>query len=279
VSIAASASERGAERVRSRGSQLAERIGKARAEGRAALIAYLPVGYPDVQTSIAAMVAAVDGGADVVEIGVPYSDPGMDGPVIQEAVDVAVRAGVGMSDVLRAVTEVANAGAVPVVMSYWNPIERYGVQRFAADLAAAGGAGAITPDLIPDEAAAWLAASAEHDLDRVFLVAPSSTDARLRSTTAACRGFVYAASTMGVTGTRATVGDAAEELVARTRAAAPDLAVCVGLGVSNGAQAAEVAAFADGVIVGSAYVREMLQGRGADGVRALSADLAQGVRS
>ncbi|MCW2742220.1 MAG: trpA [Blastococcus sp.] len=286
--IAASASERGAERDRSRGvSPLGERIGKAKAEGRAALIGYLPVGYPDVPRSIEAMVALVEGGArsggvggaDIVEIGVPYSDPGMDGPVIQQAVDVAVRAGVGMRDVLRAVEAVAAAGAVPVVMSYWNPIERYGVERFASDLAAAGGAGAITPDLIPDEAADWLSASEKHDLDRVFLVAPSSTDLRLASTTAACRGFVYAASTMGVTGTRATVGDAAERLVARTRRVAPDLAVCVGLGVSNGRQAAEVASFADGVIVGSAYVRELLDGRGADGVRALSEDLAKGVRS
>lgn len=260
-------------------SQLADRIGKARAEGRAALVAYLPVGHPDVDTSIAAMRAAVEGGADIVEIGVPYSDPGIDGPVIQQAVDVAVRAGVGIRDVLRAVSAVAEAGAVPVVMSYWNPIERYGVERFAADLAAAGGAGAITPDLIPDEAAGWIAAAEQHDLDRVFLVAPSSTDARLRSTTAACRGFVYAASTMGVTGARATVSDAAATLVARTRAVAPDLAVCVGLGVSDGRQAAQVASFADGVIVGTAYVREMLEGRGADGVRALSEELAQGVRS
>ena len=263
-------------------SALQRRIAAARAEGRAALIAYLPVGYPDVEASIAAMVAAVEGGADVLEIGVPYSDPGMDGPVIQRAVDPAVRAGVGMRDVLRAVEEVATAGAVPVVMSYWNPVERYGVDRFAADLAAAGGAGAITPDLVPDEAAAWLAASDTAGLDRVFLVAPSSSDARLRSTVAACRGFVYAASTMGVTGTRATVGDAAEKLVARTREAiaevGTDLPVCVGLGVSDGEQAAEVAGFADGVIVGSAYVREMLDGDGADGVRRLSADLARGVR-
>jgi tryptophan synthase alpha chain len=262
-----------------RGSQLAGCIAAAKGHDRSALIAYLPVGYPDVDASIAAMIAAVEGGADVVEVGVPYSDPGMDGPVIQQAVDAAVRAGVGMRDVLRAVEAVADAGAVAVVMSYWNPIERYGVERFARDLAAAGGAGAITPDLIPDEAGEWLAASDRTGLDRVFLVAPSSTDARLLSTTAACRGFVYAASTMGVTGTRATVGEAAEQLVARTRRAAPELAVCVGLGVSNGAQAAEVASFADGVIVGSAYVREMLEGRGADGVRALSEDLAQGVRA
>jgi tryptophan synthase alpha chain len=260
-------------------SKLGAVIEAAKAEGRAALIAYVPVGYPTVEDSIAAMVAAVEAGADAVEVGVPYSDPGIDGPVIQEAVDVAVRAGVGMRDVLRAVEAVAAAGAAPVVMSYWNPIERYGVDRFATDLAAAGGAGAITPDLIPEEAGDWIAAAERADLDRVFLVAPSSTDARLASTTAACRGFVYAASTMGVTGTRATVGDAAEKLVARTRAVAPDLAICVGLGVSDGAQAAEVAAFADGVIVGSAYVRELLDGRGADGVRALTEDLARGVRA
>src|SRR3954454_20968684 len=247
-------------------SALAKTLAGAKTEDRAALIAYVPVGYPSVEGSIAAMVAAVEGGADIVEVGVPYSDPGMDGPVIQQAVDVAVRAGVGLPDVLRAVEAVAAAGAVPVVMSYWNPIERYGVDRFADDLAAAGGAGAITPDLIPDEAGPWLAATDRTGLDRVFLVAPSSTDARLAATVAARRGFVYAASTMGVTGTRATVGATAGELVARTRLVAGDLPVCVGLGVSDGDQAAEVAGFADGVIVGSAYVRRMLDGRGPEGV-------------
>src|SRR4051794_24117745 len=258
-------------------SRLRTAIRAANDDDRAALVAYVPVGYPSVPGSIAAMTAAVRGGADVVEIGVPYSDPGMDGPVIQEAVDVAVRAGVGMREVLRAVAAVAAAGAVPVVMSYWNPIERYGVDRFADDLAAAGGAGAITPDLIPDEAGPWLAATDRTGLDRVFLVAPSSTDVRLAATAAASRGFVYAASTMGVTGTRATVGDAAERLVARTRSVS-DVAVCVGLGVSTGDQAAEVAGFADGVIVGSAYVRVLLDGRGATGVRELSEELAAGVR-
>ncbi len=259
-------------------SALHQRISAANAEGRAALVAYLPVGYPDVDTSIEAMVAAVEGGADVVEVGVPYSDPGMEGPVIQAAMDVAVRAGHGLPHVLPAVTAVAAAGAVPVVMSYWNPIERYGVDRFADDLAAAGGAGVITPDLIPDEAGPWLSATDRTGLDRVFLVAPSSTDARLAATVAASRGFVYAASTMGVTGTRAAVGATAGELVARTRLVSGDLPVCVGLGVSNGDQAAEVASFADGVIVGSAYVQRMLDGRGAAGVRELSVELAAGVR-
>jgi tryptophan synthase alpha chain len=259
---------------------LTNALATARAENRAALIGYLPVGYPSVDVSIEAMVAMADGGADVIEVGVPYSDPGMDGPVIQQAVDPAVRAGVNIADALRAVQAVADAGAAAVIMSYWNPIDHYGVSRFAADLAEAGGSGTITPDLIPEEATAWIKACDEQELDRIFLVAPSSTDARIASTIDACRGFVYAASTMGVTGTRATVGDAAQRLVSRVRAAG-DLAVCVGLGVSDGDQAAEVASFADGVIVGSAFVRRLLDSpgpAGVDAVRELSRELSAGVR-
>jgi len=263
------------------GSQLASVLAKCAAENRAALIGYLPVGYPDVPTSIEAMRAMVAGGCDIIEVGVPYSDPGMDGPTIQRAVDPAVRAGVGLTDALAAVRGVVDAGAAAVIMSYWNPVVRYGISRFAADLAAAGGAGAITPDLIPDEAAEWIDAAAQHDLDRVFLVAPSSSDERIVSTAAASRGFVYAASTMGVTGVRAAVSDTATTLVSRFRALAPSIAVCVGLGVSNAAQAAEVAAFADGVIVGSAFVRCLLDSPDEAGVRAtgeLASELARGTR-
>jgi tryptophan synthase alpha chain len=262
-------------------SALADRLSGAKSENRSALIGYLPVGYPDVPISIQAMQAMVAGGADVIEVGVPYSDPGMDGPAIQAAVDPAVRAGVRMADVLSAVAAVHDAGATAVVMSYWNPIEKYGVSRFAADVAAAGGAGAITPDLIPDEAGEWLEASDKHDLDRVFLVAPSSTDDRVMSTAKASRGFVYAASTMGVTGVRSAVSGTATKLVSRVRTLAPGIAVCVGLGVSNADQAAEVAAFADGVIVGSAFVKCLLESPDAAGVVAagrLAADLAEGVR-
>jgi tryptophan synthase alpha chain len=256
---------------------------RARAEERAALVGYLPAGFPDVDGGIEALKAMVEAGCDVIEVGLPYSDPVMDGPTIQTAAQQALDGGVRTRDVLQTVEAVAATGTPTLVMTYWNPVERYGVDRFAADLAAAGGAGAITPDLIPDEAQEWLAASQQRDLDRVFLVAPSSTEARLRSTTAACRGFVYAASTMGVTGTRATVSDAAETLVRRTRAVAGDLPVCVGLGVSDAAQAAEVAAFADGVIVGSAFVRAVLDAgderAAADAVTRLAAELAQGVRA
>lgn len=257
-------------------------LAAARAEGRAALIGYLPVGFPDVGTSVAAMVAMVEAGVDVVEVGVPYSDPLMDGPLIQAATEAALRAGARPRDAVAAAGEVARTGAPALVMTYWNLVDRYGVEAFAHDLAAAGGAGVITPDLIPDEAREWVAASDRHGLDRVFLVAPSSTDERLVSTTRACRGFVYAASTMGVTGTRSSVGAAAQVLVERTRAVT-DEPVCVGLGVSDGAQAAQVAAFADGVIVGSALVRALADAatpaQGVDAVRRLAAELAQGVRS
>jgi tryptophan synthase alpha chain len=255
---------------------------RTREDGRAALVGYLPVGYPDVDTSIAAMQAMVEGGVDIVEVGVPYSDPLMDGPVIQRAGEVALAGGTRTRDVFRAVQGVVDAGAPALVMTYWNPVERFGVTPFAAALAAAGGAGLITPDLIPDEASVWLEAAAEHDLDRVFLIAPSSTPERLASTTRACRGFVYAASTMGVTGERSAVGDAAQVLVRRAREVT-DLPVCVGLGVSSGAQAAQVAAFADGVIVGSALVRCLADASspeaGVAAVRALSEELAAGVHS
>ncbi len=247
-----------------------------RAEGRAALIGYLPVGYPSVDESVAAMVAMVEAGVDAVEVGVPYTDPGMDGPVIQVAVDAALRVGSRVKDVFTAVQAVADAGAVAVTMGYWNPVEKYGPARWAADLKAAGGAGCITPDLIPEEAAPWIEAAREQDLDPIFLVAPSSTDERLAVVGRTNRGFVYATAVMGVTGARSAVGSRAQELVARMRAQT-DLPVCVGLGVSNGDQAAEVAAFADGVIVGSALVAALRDG-GVEAVRTLAADLADGVR-
>jgi tryptophan synthase alpha chain len=260
-----------------------EAFEKARAEGRAALVGYLPAGFPDVDGGIAALRAMVDAGCDVVEVGLPYSDPVMDGPTIQAAAQQALERGVRTADVLRTVEAVAETGAKVVVMTYWNPVERYGVERFAADLASAGGSGLITPDLVPDEADEWIAAADAHDLDKVFLVAPSSTDRRLQATVDACRGFVYATAVMGVTGARESTSALAGPLVARTRALT-DLPIGVGLGVSDGRQAAEVAGFADGVIVGSALVRCLLDAgsdleAGLTEMRRLVAGLAQGVRS
>ena len=256
--------------------RLAPLFETCRAEHRAALIGYLPVGYPTVDGSRALFGAMLDGGCDLVEVGVPYSDPVLDGPTIQAAADAALRGGVRLRDVFSVVESVAAAGGRAVVMTYWNPVHRYGVNAFARDLAAAGGLGVITPDLIPDEAQGWLAAAQAHDLDRIFLVAPSSTDQRIADTVAATRGFLYASSVMGVTGARDAVSSAASELVGRARKYTQELPVGVGLGVRNGAQAAEVAAFADGVIVGSAFVTAVEQGE--SGVRALANDLATGVR-
>jgi tryptophan synthase alpha chain len=260
---------------------VSDMFARCKAEGRAALVGYLPACFPTPERGVKALRALVDGGVDLVELGLPYSDPVLEGPTIAQSHDIALRAGSTTAHVLRTAEAVAATGVPVVVMTYWNPVERYGVDRFAADLANAGGCGLITPDLLPDEAEPWLAASDAHGLDRVFLVAPSSTDERIALTTRFCRGFVYAASVMGVTGTRANTSAHAPKLVARTRAHT-ELPIGVGLGVSNADQAAEIAGYADAVIVGSAFVRRVLDARAIDdeaaGVRALAADLAAGVR-
>jgi tryptophan synthase alpha chain len=264
----------------------ADRLGaafeQAAAQDRAALIGYLPAGFPSVDGAIEAALAIAAAGADVIEIGLPYSDPLMDGPVIQEAVHQALLGGIKVADVLRTVSAVAAAGVPTLIMTYWNPVDQHGVKRFAAELAQAGGSGLITPDLTPEEAGPWLTAAAEHGLDPVFLVAPSSSDERIELITSVCGGFVYAASLMGITGAREAVSSQAAGLVTRVREHTK-LPVAVGLGVSNGAQAAQVAGFADGVIVGSAFVQRLLSAdshsAGLAAVRELAAQLADGVRS
>ena len=254
---------------------------KAAAQNRAALVGYLPAGFPTVAGAIAAVTAMAEAGADIVEIGLPYSDPLIDGPVIQEATNRALAGGTRVTDVLRTVQAVASAGVPVLVMTYWNPVDHYGVPAFARDLAAAGGSGLITPDLTPEEAGPWLEAAAARDLDPVFLVAPSSSQERIKLITSACGGFVYAASLMGTTGTRDAVGGQAAGLVRRVRECT-SLPVAVGLGVRDRSQAGEVAGFADGVIVGSAFVRRLLDApdpdAGVAAVRDLAADLAIGVR-
>jgi len=261
-------------------SSTARHLDALAAQGRPALVAYLPVGFPSVPGSVDAVRTAIDAGADIIELGVPYTDPVMDGPVIQRAVDLALRRGARVRDSLAVVEQVAGLGAPVLVMTYWNVVLRYGVDAYARDLAAAGGAGLVTADLIPDEADEWIAASDTHGLDRVFLVAPSCTGERLALVARSSRGFVYAASTMGVTGVRASVGAHAEQLVADTRAAGARH-VCVGLGVSTGEQAAQVGAYADGVIVGSALVRALADApdvtSGLDALAQVTARLAAGV--
>ncbi|GII90370.1 tryptophan synthase subunit alpha [Sinosporangium siamense] len=261
---------------------LASVFEKARAENRAALVGYLPAGFPTKEGAIAAATAMVEAGCDVIEIGLPYSDPLMDGPTIQDAVHRSLLNGTRIADVMHTVEGVAKTGAATLVMTYWNPVYIYGAERFARDLASAGGVGTITPDLIPEEAGPWCAASAAAGIDTVFLVAPSSPDERIASVVECCTGFLYAASLMGITGARESVGSAAEGLVKRSRAHT-SIPVCVGLGVGTGAQAAEVAAYADGVIVGSAFIRRLLdapdEATGLAAVRELATELAAGVRS
>jgi tryptophan synthase alpha chain len=261
---------------------IADVFARAKAEHRSVLIGCMPAGFPTVDDSIASMIAMHEAGCDVIEVELPYSDPVMDGPVIQKASDIALAAGVRTRDTLRIIEAVARTGAPVVLMTYWNPIEKYGVHAFARDLASAGATGMITPDLIPDEAQEWIEASDANRIDRTFLVSPSSTDERIAMTVAHCRGFVYATALMGVTGARTSVSSQAPDLVARVRHADPGMAVGVGLGVGNGAQAAEVAGFADGVIVGSALIRCVLdapdRAAGLARLRALSTELAEGVR-
>ncbi|GAB3126828.1 tryptophan synthase subunit alpha [Tsukamurella serpentis] len=257
-------------------SALAPVFEQCRAQNRAALVTYLPCGYPSVQAGRDTVVAIVESGADIVELGVAYSDPVMDGPVIQRAADDALRAGIRVRDVFGYAEAVAGAGGAPVVMTYWNPVLQYGVDAFARDLAAAGGKGLITPNLIPEEAGEWIAAADRYGLDKIFLVAPSSTPERLAMTAAASSGFLYAASTMGVTGARDAVDNVAPELVARVREVS-DIPVGVGLGVKSREQAAEIAAYADAAIVGSALVSAA--GESLDAVRRLTSELAEGVRT
>ncbi|WP_020498275.1 tryptophan synthase subunit alpha [Sciscionella marina] len=245
------------------------------AEGRGALVGYLPAGYPTVADGKRTLTAMLESGCDLVEVGVPYSDPVMDGPTIQAAADTALRNGFRLADVFSTVETVAAAGGRAVVMTYFNPVHRYGVERFARDLASAGGLGVITPDLVPDDDAGWCAAAGAAGLDRIFLVAPSSSEERIALTANASSGFLYAAAVMGVTGARATLSDTAAETVARARRHT-QLPIGLGLGVRSAQQAAEVAGFADAVIVGSAFVTAAGESEAA--VRALAGELAAGVR-
>lgn len=241
-------------------SRVAAAIDAAKAQGRGAFVGYLPLGYPDLRTSIEAAVTLAQNGADILELGPPYSDPVMDGTIIQEATQAALAGGFRLRDIFPAVAEITSRVDVPVlVMTYWNPVFQYGVDRYADELAAAGGAGLITPDITPDSAAEWIAASERTGLDRVFLAAPTSTDARLELVARASTGFVYTVSTMGITGERAELDAAARTLVGRLRAHCVERA-CVGIGISTAEQVGGVLDYADGAIVGTALVRALRDG-------------------
>lgn len=258
-------------------SRVAAAIDAAKAEGRGAFVGYLPLGFPDLQTSIDAAVVLAEAGADILELGPPYSDPVMDGTVIQEATQTALAAGFRLSDIFVAVREITRRVNVPVlVMTYWNPVLQYGVDRYADDLLAAGGAGLITPDITPDAAPEWIAASTRTGLDRIFLAAPTSTDERLDLILESSTGFVYTVSTMGITGERAELDAAARGLVGRmrSRTGGGEVRACVGIGISTADQVNGVLDYADGAIVGTALVRALRDGgleSLAETARALSA--------
>lgn len=254
---------------------------KTRSEGRAALIAYIPAGFPTIKDCHRVIQAFIDGGVDAIEIGFPYSDPVMDGPTIQAAAVTALDNGTGAEDVLDALEVAAEAGVPAVVMTYWNPIEKFGVEKFATAINSRGGSGVIHPDITIEESADWLAAAGQSEINPIFVVAPSTSDERLAKVTSHSGGFVYAASIMGVTGARASVSSGAVDLVSRIRKVS-DLPVAVGLGVSTREQAKGVAEYADGVIVGSAFVKAILDAvsieEGLAAVTALARELSLGVR-
>ncbi len=254
---------------------------KVRAENRAALIAYIPAGFPSKEGCKKAIAALAAAGVDAIEIGFPYSDPVMDGPTIQEAADISLRAGTNASDVFTALKTASDCGVASVVMTYWNPIQKYGVDKFAQSIADNGGSGVITPDLTIEESAQWLVATDKHQINPIYVVAPSSSDERIGKVTSKTGGFVYAASIMGVTGARTSVSVDARDLVSRVRSKT-SLPVAVGLGVSTREQAREVAGYADGVIVGSAFIKLLLNATseqaGLDAISVLAKELVAGVR-
>lgn len=253
-------------------SKTSDVIKQRKSRGQGTLIGYFPAGFPTLDESVDAAITMCKNGVDVLELGVPYSDPVMDGLVIQQATEVALDHGFKLKQVFDAVKAITSVVDTPVlVMTYWNPVMSYGVEKFAKDLAAAGGAGLITPDLIPDEATEWLAASDKYNLDRVFLAAPTSTPERVQNASDLSRGFVYAVSTMGITGTRDSVDDLAKKVVSSVRTASDSQFTAVGIGISTPAQVLDVNSYADGAIVGSAFVRAYAEG----GIKALSAKVAE----
>jgi tryptophan synthase alpha chain len=227
---------------------------KAKAQGRCALIPYITVGDPSLDDTVAIGLELARAGADIIELGVPFSDPVADGPVIQAASERSLARGTRLADVLVVARKLRQRSEVGLLLfSYYNPILKYGLSAFAREAAAAGCDGALVTDLIPEESLPYRAAAREAGLDTVFLAAPTSPDARLQAIADASTGFIYAVSRLGVTGARAEVASGAEQLVRRLRQQSP-LPVALGFGLSRADQVQEVAGFADGAVVGTALV-------------------------
>jgi tryptophan synthase alpha chain len=231
------------------------------------LVAYVTCGDPDLPTTRAIILSAIEAGADVIELGVPFSDPVADGPVIQRASERALRNGTSLAQVLTLAAEIREQAQSTglIVFSYLNPILRMGLDKFCKVARAAGVDGALITDLPVEEAAEYLNAMHVHDLAPVFLAAPTSTDMRLKRIAVASRGFVYAVSRTGVTGQRQQLADDARKLVNRLRRVTK-LPIAVGFGISNAEQFAKVGEFADAVVVGSAIVETIERNPGREAV-------------
>jgi tryptophan synthase alpha chain len=219
------------------------------------LVAYLTAGDPDLKTTLAIALAAIDAGADVIELGVPFSDPLADGPVIQRASERALKHGTKLTDVLALAKELraARPQAGLVIFTYYNPVLRFGLEKFCAAAEEAGVDGVLVTDMIVEEAGEYLACLERHKLAPIFLAAPTSPDARLERIAAVSKGFVYAISRVGITGTQQSLAGDAEQLVTRLRKYTK-LPIAVGFGVSNAEHFAAVGQFADAAVVGSALV-------------------------
>jgi len=251
-------------------SRIADAFARRKAEGRPAFVAFLTAGDPSLERTVEAALELERGGADLLELGVPFSDPVADGPVIQRASERALRAGATLRGVLEAVARIREKSALPIVLfSYFNPLLRFGLESLAREAKRAGVDGVLVTDLPPEEAGEWLPLAREANLDSVFLAAPTSPDERLGAIAAASRGFVYAVSRTGVTGEKDAVSDDAAPLVARLRRLTRE-PVALGFGIATPAQVKAAAALADGVVVGSALVRALEE--------APRADLAEKVR-
>ena len=243
--------------VRAAGSRISDAFERLRGEGRRGFIPFISAGDPDIETTRAILVELARAGATVVELGVPFSDPVADGPTIQRSSERALRRGVSLSDVLSVVREARRETDVPVVLfGYFNPILNFGVERFAEEAARAGVDAVLVTDLVPEESADFNAALSNHGLDQIFLVAPTTSDAGLRSIAARASGFIYAVSRAGVTGARTDLSAEAARLVTRVREVS-GLPVAVGFGISTPEHVAEVWTYADAAVVGSALVAEI----------------------
>ena len=235
--------------------RISAKLAQCKAEGRPAFVAFLTAGDPSLDRTVSAALELEAAGVDVLELGVPFSDPLADGPVIQRSSERALARGVTLARVLDVVREIRRTSQLPLVLfSYLNPLLQRGLERVAVEAKSAGVDGALVTDLPPEEAEAWIAAARAASLDTIFLASPTSPDDRLRRVAEASRGFVYAISRTGVTGERQALSADARPLVARLRALTT-VPVAMGFGISTPEQVKEAAAVADAVVVGSALVR------------------------